>query len=132
MYRISKGKFLTGALISCFLLGSIIDFKPALAEEILGPWCLKLDPNNRIYNQIITIKATDFGTYEAHIEMLFGIPQNFDLIKDSEDNFEVSGGLNKEGYRLLPNGNLEFHNIYQPVGVGIKIPEGQDQQDCFN
>ena len=122
--------FLTA--VSVILMLTVFGSSPASSEEILGPWCFKPDPNNRIYNQIITIKATDFGTYEAHIEMLFGFPQNFDLIKDSEDNFEVSGGLNKESYRLLPNGNLEFHNIYQPVGVAIKIPEGQDQQDCFN
>ncbi len=132
MYRISKGKFLTGALISCFFLISALGINPALTEEVLGPWCFKLDPNNRIYNQIITIKATDFGTYEAHIEMLFVYPQTFDLNKTSEDVFEVSGGLNKEGYRLVSDGNLEFYNMFETVGVAIRIPEGQDAKDCFN
>ena len=111
---------------------TVFGSSPASSEEILGPWCFKPDPNNRIYNQIITIKATDYGTYEAHIEMLFVFPQTFDLIKASEDNFEVSGGLNQEGYRLVSEGNLEFYNIYGTVGIAIKIPEDQDQQDCFN
>lgn len=122
--------FLTA--FSVVLMLTILGSNPASSEEILGPWCFKPDPNNRIYNQIITIKATDFGTYEAHIEMLFVRPQIFDLRKTSEDVFEVSGGLNQEGYRLVSDGNLEFYNMFETVGVAIKIPEGQDAKDCFN
>ena len=122
--------FLTA--LSVILMWTVFGSSPASSEEILGPWCFKPDPNNRIYNQIITITATDFGTYEAHIEMLFVYPQTFDLNKTSEDVFEVSGGLNQEGYRLVSAGNLEFYNIFETVGVAVKISEGQDAKDCFN